>query len=169
MNELKWYQFDQNNSGGSFVVNDKVCHRLFIEAESFDDAVEKAEDLGCYWNGVDDGRDCPCCGDRWNKWNDDSVNIEKYKTEGYTVSIYDGIWSNTRGEWEKRYRKYEVIKEPEFETKYSTRSYVGKIRFNNIEEYAQYMAEEYGWTTPDARIYYHDGNVKEIFGTKFDH
>ena len=62
-----------------------------------------------------------------------------------------------------------MIKEPEFKTEYSTKSYVCKIRFNNIEEYAQYMAEEYGWTIPDARIYYYNGNVKEIFATKFDH
>lgn len=40
---MKWYCFNQMNSGGYFVVNNKVCHRLFIEAESFDDAVEKAE------------------------------------------------------------------------------------------------------------------------------
>lgn len=45
---MNWYCFDQNNSGGYFDVDDKVCHRLFIEAESFDDAVEKAEELGCY-------------------------------------------------------------------------------------------------------------------------
>nr|DAQ95528.1 MAG TPA: hypothetical protein [Caudoviricetes sp.] len=28
-----FYLFNQNNSGGSFIVNDKVCHRLFIEAD----------------------------------------------------------------------------------------------------------------------------------------
>lgn len=169
MNNLKWFEFSQNNSGGSFIINDKVCHRLFIEAESFSDAVEKAEDLGCYWNGVAEGRDCPCCGDRWDKWNDNPIDIEKYKTEGFTVSIYDGIYRNTINEWEKKYRRYEVIKEPEFETRCSIRSYVGKIRFNNIEEYAEYLANEYGWTTPDARIYYNDGNVKEIFSEKFMH
>lgn len=160
---MNWYEFDQNNSGGRFHVDEKVCHRLFIEAESFDDAVEKAEDLGCYWDGVRDGIDCPCCGDRWDKWSDDPVDIEKYKTEGYRVGLYDNIYRNTKNAWEGKYRRYGVIKEPEFETRYSVREYVGKIRFNNIEEYAQYLANEYGWTTPDARIYYNDGSVKEIF------
>lgn len=169
MNDLKWYMFDQNNSGGSFVVDDKLCHRLFIEAESFDDAVMKAEDLGCYWNGVEDGRDCPCCGDRWSKWNDDSVDIERYKTEGYTASVYDNIWSDTEGEWKRKYGRYRVIEEPEFKTRYTVRSYVGKICFDNIEEYAQYLANEYGWTVPDARLYYYDGKVKEIFSEKFGH
>ena len=167
MSNMNWYMFDQNNSGGYFDVDNKVCHRLFIEAESFDDAVEKAEELGCYWDGVDKGIDCSCCGDRWSKWGDDPVDLEKYKTEGYRVGEYANIYDDVKTEWERKYRKYGVIKEPEFETKYSITRYVGNICFNNIEEYAQYLAEEYGWTTPDARIYYHDGNVKEIFGTKF--
>lgn len=159
---MNWYMFDQNNSGGSFIVNDNVCHRLFIEAVSFGDAIEKAEELGCYWNGVAEGRDCPCCGDRWYP-TDDIVDIETFKTEGYIVSVYDGIWGNTKKEWERKYRKYEVIEEPKFETRGTIRSYIGKIKFNNIEEYAQYLANEYGWTTPDARIFYNDGSVKEVF------
>ena len=169
MDGLKWYLFDQNNSGGSFVVDDKLCHRVFIEAKSFDDAVEKAEELGCYWNGVEDGRDCPCCGDRWNKWDDDPVDLEKYKIEGYTVSLYDNIYRDVREEWEKKYRKYNVIEEPKFETVYSMRRYSGNIGFNNIEQYAQYLADEYGWTVPDARVYYNDGSVKEIFSEKSKH
>lgn len=159
---MKWYCFDQMNSGGYFVVNNKVCHRLFIEAESFDDAVKKAEELGCYWDGVSKNIDCPCCGDRWNKWDDDPVDLEKYKTEGYVVSVYNGILGGAKDLWEKKYRKYEVIKEPEFDSEDFPENYVGKIRFNNIEEYAQYLADEYGWTVPDARIYYHNGDVKEI-------
>lgn len=127
--DLKWFEFTQNNSGGSFDVDDKVCHRLFIETKSFNDAVEKAEELGCYWDGVNKGIDCPCCGDRWYKYDDKPINLELYKTEGYT-------------------------------------SWDGTLYFNNIEEYAQYLADNYGWTTPDARIYYNDGSVKEIFKAK---
>lgn len=160
---MKWYCFNQMNSGGYFVVNNKVCHRLFIEAESFDDAVEKAEELGCYWDGVSKNIDCPCCGNRWDKWDDDPVDLEKYKTEGYVVNVYDGISGGAKDLWEKKYRKYEVIKEPEFVSEGFGKNYVGKIRFNNIEEYAQYLADEYGWTVPDARIYYHNGDVKEVF------
>lgn len=113
---MKWFEFDQNNSGGHFDVDDKVCHRLFIEAESFNDAVEKAEELGCYWDGIDKGIDCSCCGNRWSKWDDEPVDIEPY--------------------------------------------------FNDIEEYAQFLADSFGWTTPDVRLYYNDGNVKEIFSAK---
>jgi len=47
--ETKFYEFAQNNTGGSFVTNDKLCHRIFIEATTESEAVQKAEDLGCYW------------------------------------------------------------------------------------------------------------------------
>lgn len=160
---MKWFEFSQNNSGGYFDVDDKVCHRLFIEAESFDDAVEKAEELGCYWDGVDRGIDCPCCGDRWSKWDDESINIEKYATKGYEIYIYGGLSKSATEIWNEKYASYEVIEEPTWEEKYNTRRYVGRIKLHNIEEYAQLMADEYGWTVPDARIYYHDGTVKEIF------
>ena len=32
--ELKWYEFTQNNSGGSFE-DENVCHRMLIEDSSF--------------------------------------------------------------------------------------------------------------------------------------
>lgn len=158
-----FYLFDQNNSGGSFVVNDKLCHRLFIEADSAEEAVSIAEGLGCYWDGVDIGRDCPCCGDRWHR-SCEEVAIEKYSTDGYVVSVYDGIYTSTVDEWYRRYGRYRIIDVPHFKTsKYSTtHSYVGTIRFKTVEEYAQYLANEFGWTIPDARIFYKNGEVKEI-------
>lgn len=116
-----FYKVEQNNSGGFFDVDDKVCHRLFIEADSLAEARIKAEELGCYWNGVAQGIDCECCGDRW--YGVYEVNFDELKT--YRV----------RG---------------------------GVRSFSDIEEYAQYLADTYGWTCPDARIYYKDGTVKEI-------
>ena len=47
-----FYQFDQNNSYGVFDVIDTLCHRLFIEADNQKEAIEKAEELGCYWDDV---------------------------------------------------------------------------------------------------------------------
>lgn len=163
-----FYGFDQNNSGGSFVINDKLCHRLFIEADSSEEAIAKAEELGCYWNGVDDGVDCPCCGDRWSCYYVRPVDMEKYNSEGYAVSVYDNIYKNTEKQWQKEYGHYDVIEKPKYvSTKgLSFRRYEGKIRFKNIEEYAQFLANQYGWTTPDARIFYKDVTVKEIFVNK---
>lgn len=158
-----FFEFNQNNSGGSFDVNDKVCHRLFIEASSHDEATEKAESLGCYWNGVADGMDCSCCGDRWSDWNDDPVDIEEFKIKGYQVSAYNNFRGSAIDTWKKKYGTYQVISEPVVEGGIGGPRAVGSIGFKDIEEYAQYLADEHGWTVPDARIFYLDGRVKEIF------
>ena len=60
-----FFEFDQNNSGGGFCVDDRVCHHVIVEADTATQANEIAERIGIYFNGVDDGVDCECCGDRW--------------------------------------------------------------------------------------------------------
>ena len=159
-----FYKFDQNNSGGHFIVNDKLCHRLFIEADSLADAMMQAEDLGCYWDGVAEGIDCPCCGDRW--YEGDEIDLEELTTQGYRVSVYGGIYKSAETKWNERYGNYEVVEKPRWTTFGSIRSYEGTVRFKDIEEYAQCLANEYGWTAPDVRIYYQDGTVKEIYTAK---
>lgn len=153
-----FYEISQNNSGGYFNVDDKVCHRLFIEADGLGEAIGKAEDLGCYWDGVYKEIDCPCCGDRWYKpWGDDGETFPK----DYEVTEFASL-----NKWYKKCEKYEIVEEPQLRKGSMFKSYEGKIRFNNVEEYAQYLADEYGWTTPDIRIYYKNGEVKEIFKNK---
>jgi hypothetical protein len=61
----KFYHYDQNNSGGSFEVNDNVSYNVFIEANSASEADARAEEIGIYFDGCDKDMDCPCCGDRW--------------------------------------------------------------------------------------------------------
>jgi hypothetical protein len=157
---MKFYEFCQNNSGGSFHVDDKVCHRLFIEANSDIEAEQIAEHLGCYFNGVDQGLDCECCGDRW--YNGDEVDLNELNSNGYEVSIYSH-YSNPEELWNEKYGTYSIMKSPTWKSKYGSKIYSGKIIFQNIEEYAQFLADEHGWTKPDARIFYKNGNVKEIF------
>lgn len=106
---MKFYEFGQNNSGGSFVVDDKLCHRVVIEADNAEVANQKAESLGIYFDGVSSGSDCECCGDRW-----------------YPCDEYDTI--------------------------------------DDIDD-LQNLADQYGWTTPDIRVFYSDGSVKEIFSS----
>jgi len=118
--KTKFYEFSQNNSGGSFDVDKDVCHRLFIEATNAEQANGIAQNLGVYFDGCDSGMDCDCCGDRWYEADDyDVVDLKKlsvsYKTE-----------------------------------------------LTTIEDYAQLLADEYGWTTPDARVFYLSGERTEI-------
>ena len=63
-----FYLFDQNNSGGDFHHDSSngIGYRVIIEADSADQANEIAENIGIYFNGCYDERDCPCCGDRWS-------------------------------------------------------------------------------------------------------
>ncbi len=147
-----FYAFDQNNSGGSFVVNDKLCHRVIIEADTEVEAINKAEILGVYFNGVDLGMDCDCCGDRWYKPHELKFPLE------YS--------SFTKKEAEELGKTYvcEVYKE---KSKLSTdkRERYGII-FPYPESYARYMADNYGWTDPDVRIFYKNDKIIEITGEK---
>ena len=63
-----FYEFVQNNSGGSFTFDEKagLTHFVHIEADSPEQANDIAERKGIYFNGCEDGGDCPCCGDRWD-------------------------------------------------------------------------------------------------------
>lgn len=59
-----YYEFSQNNSGGNW--DEQLPKNLYIEADSKQDALEKAFKLGVYFDGVHVGIDCGCCGDRWD-------------------------------------------------------------------------------------------------------
>ena len=80
---MPFYIWDQNNSGGSFVCDDTVAHRVIIEADTYDEAEEKAFSFGIYYDGVESDFDCPCCGDRWYRGDaieatDDTETVEDY-------------------------------------------------------------------------------------------
>lgn len=68
-----FFSYSQNNTGGSFVVDDNVAHYVVIEANNYREANSKAEDIGLYWDGCSDGTDCSCCGDRWYKLNKNNI------------------------------------------------------------------------------------------------
>lgn len=63
----KFYEFKQNNTGGSFVISEPegLTVHVIIEADNADEANAIAEQKGIYFDGCDSGNDCPCCGDRW--------------------------------------------------------------------------------------------------------
>jgi hypothetical protein len=61
-----FFHFSQNNSGGNFAIDEDVAHHVIIESRNANEANRKAESIGIYFDGVDNGRDCDCCGDRWH-------------------------------------------------------------------------------------------------------
>lgn len=65
--ETRFFTYVQNNTGGSFDFYPKsgITHYVIVEAVDAAHADQRANAIGLYFNGCDDGRDCSCCGDRW--------------------------------------------------------------------------------------------------------
>jgi len=61
----KFFHYNQNNSGGSFVFDEDrgITHHVFVEAIDSAHADMLAEKIGLYFDGYGD---CECCGDRWS-------------------------------------------------------------------------------------------------------
>lgn len=159
--ENKFFEFAQNNSGGHFDVDDNVCHRIIIEAKDVAEALEiRAPML------LNQTRSCPCCGDRWSDYTDE-VEIDRFKTEGRKVTVYNH-YAEPESLWVKKYGSYEVLEKPEWRNRYGSEIFEGKIAFRSIDEYCQFMADEYPWTVPDVRLFLKDGTIKEFYTREYE-
>jgi hypothetical protein len=146
-----YYEYDQNNSGGSFIQDDKVTHRVFVECDNSVDAKWWASKLGIYFDGVADGIDCPCCGDR--------------RYEANRVEFPYSYGSFDESEAKRIADKYGCdIAESKKQISYHKDPH--DVVFKNIESYAQYLADRFSWTEPDAYIYKKDKTKAEIFKEK---
>jgi hypothetical protein len=104
-----FYTYDQNNSGGSFNFNAEsgVSHYVIIEADSDEQANDRAESIGLYFNGVEDGLDCECCGSRWYSPQEatsipsnygEPINLDKSFTEAHAAVRYSKKWMKDKPE-----------------------------------------------------------------------
>lgn len=87
-----FYRFHQNNSGGRHVEDEYLCSNVYIEADSPEKANSILKSFGGYFDGVDSGFDCDCCGDRWypaEKW-DESTLEDILDNEPQSVKLYGG-------------------------------------------------------------------------------
>ena len=82
---MSYFKFRQNNSFGHFVGTPLV----FVQADNATDANAIAQQNGIYFNGVADGIDCDCCGDRWCPVHDDDAQAQP-SSYGYggAVTVY---------------------------------------------------------------------------------
>jgi hypothetical protein len=86
-----FFTYRQNNSFGKFDADDKVAVYVIIEADSAKEADQRAQDwAGIYFNGCDQGIDCPCCGDRWSEAWDDNEGTEEPTIYGEPAQEYLG-------------------------------------------------------------------------------
>lgn len=148
---MKFFEFSQNNSGGSFDCDEYVTHRVLIEADTADEAALKGESLGMYWDGCENGMDCECCGDRWSRpWSDDG-KVFPYSYGTLSKNDANSMVEKYQCEMKKTERKI-----------YGNREW--DVVFKTPESYMQYLADDYGWTDPDGYIYYKDGRKVSIVG-----
>ena len=102
-----FYEFSQNNSGGFFEYTDNVSEHVIIEAPSEEKALEIAENIGIYFDGVERELDCECCGDRWCSYTYPmKLEIKHYQDsldglDDFSVydNIHDYILERTRGRY----------------------------------------------------------------------
>lgn len=61
---MPFFEYNQNNSGGSFTYDGDagITHYVIIEADDAEQADDRAEEIGLYFDG---SGDCECCGQRW--------------------------------------------------------------------------------------------------------
>lgn len=150
--KMSFYEYRQNNSGGSFVSNKNLCHKVVIEAPNEEAANSKAFNLGIYFDGCSIGRDCGCCGDRW--YAPDSIT---FPHRHGTFNLEDAQKTGVRYEPTTWIRCGNKKPEPD---QYD-------LIFDTIEELAAYECDpNYSWTEPEVRVYFANGKVKEFFANK---
>ncbi len=74
-----YYRYTQNNSNGCFV----GAQYVIVDAATAERAEVLALGAGVYFDGVEAGRDCPCCGDRWTRY------VDEYATEAEALASID--------------------------------------------------------------------------------
>ena len=89
----KFYHYSQNNSGGKFAYDafTGITHHVVIQAFSVEDANNRAEAIGIYFDGCANGRDCDCCGDRWYSMWDEKSGTDLPEVYGEPVDAHTGM------------------------------------------------------------------------------
>lgn len=109
-----FYVYNQNNSGGSFVIDkaNGITHIVIIEADTLGEANYMAESKGIYFDGVESGLDCKCCGDRWYPPCDEKGDTEPLiydkKPEDYVKQEGNLLWMEKGFEIAVNYKNGEI-------------------------------------------------------------
>jgi len=65
--QLCFWIYEQNNSGGVWQLDPArgLAPIVYVQAPTPAAADQRLQEAGAYFDGVNRGRDCACCGDRW--------------------------------------------------------------------------------------------------------
>lgn len=103
-----FFNYDQNNSGGSFIEDHAsgISHFVIVEADSAVEANEIAKSAGVYFDeyNYETGEysyDCECCGARWSEaWDGGTAEPSVYGREivdGKIAPVDNGYsWSSMK-------------------------------------------------------------------------
>ena len=94
---MMWYVYSQNNSGGSFVIDENLDEWVGIEADSREEADALFHELGGYFDGVEKGEDCDCCGDRWYPADEFAILSEVFARIEYMGAPASSLRLHHRG------------------------------------------------------------------------
>jgi len=106
-----FYTYRQNNPGGFFINDESVTINVIVEAENSETADRIAESHGIYFNGVSEGYDCPCCGDRWYESYLSDGTAESPVIYGNPVGDYNESWVEPGEVYARVYMLDSTIKE----------------------------------------------------------
>lgn len=89
-NGYQLFGFRQNNSNGYFIGDPWVVVMATSEREALRVATTHG---GVYFDGVAEGRDCECCGDRWDRfaWAFEPERTLFHPDEGWTLVLPGGF------------------------------------------------------------------------------
>ena len=89
----RFFNFNQNNTGGSFDEDEDLDTEVIIEAYDPEDVNNRAREIGIYFDGCSDGRDCGCCGDRWYPVSDNDKGTKKPEIYSKDITkLYKGSY-----------------------------------------------------------------------------
>lgn len=91
-----FWLYSQLNTGGYF--DDNLPRRLWIQAETPGEANLRALAIGIYFDGVETGDDCECCGDRWDAaYGQPDDMRQSSRSDDEPVYMEDGeVWTSGR-------------------------------------------------------------------------
>lgn len=95
--QMGFYKYCQNNTGGSFDIDESVSINVWIQADSPIRANAIAvNEASIYFDGVARAIDCACCGDRWHELYE--TDMPDFKTLEQVLDYYeqDSILSYTK-------------------------------------------------------------------------
>ena len=93
--DMSWYSFRQNNSGGSFFIDEMVDIYVVVEETTMKKAIKRARSITKNHRAY-----CECCGDRWD-FSEDRIEVhnERPTNLDHSAILYslDGSRTKTPG------------------------------------------------------------------------